>query len=61
MPKSILDSGRPLALHVFYLAMETRAIDKAMTTALVLVALIMIINGITVFLAERFRRMLGGM
>jgi ABC-type phosphate transport system permease subunit len=33
-----------MALHVFYLAMETRAFEKAMATGAVLVALIVLIN-----------------
>ncbi len=43
-PTSIMSSGRTLALHVYYLAMETRAFDKAMATGAVLVVLIIIIN-----------------
>ncbi|MBD3369093.1 phosphate ABC transporter permease PstA [Candidatus Fermentibacteria bacterium] len=43
-PNSLLSSGRTMALHVFYLAMETRAFDKAMATGAVLVALIVILN-----------------
>jgi phosphate transport system permease protein len=43
-PTSIMSSGRTMALHVYYLAMETRAFDKAMATGAVLVVLIIIIN-----------------
>jgi phosphate transport system permease protein len=43
-PSSILSSGRTMALHVYYLAMETRAFDKAMATGAVLIALIILIN-----------------
>jgi phosphate transport system permease protein len=43
-PNSLLSSGRTMALHVFYLAMETRAFDKAMATGAVLVALIVVLN-----------------
>jgi len=43
-PESLLSSGRTMALHVYYLAMETRAFDKAMATGAVLVALIVILN-----------------
>ena len=39
-----MSSGRTMALHVYYLAMETRAFDKAMATGAVLVVLIIIIN-----------------
>lgn len=44
MPSSILDGGRTLALHLYYLAMDTRAFDKAMGTGAVLVVMIILIN-----------------
>lgn len=43
-PNSLMSSGRTMALHVYYLAMETRAFDKALATAAVLVVLIVILN-----------------
>ncbi len=43
-PTSIMASGRSMALHVYYLAMETRAFDKAMATAAVLVVLVILMN-----------------
>lgn len=36
--------GRSMALHVYYLAMETRAFDKAMGTGAVLILTIILIN-----------------
>ncbi len=47
MPTSLLSGGRTLAVHVFYLAMETNALDKAMATGAVLIVIIVIINLIT--------------
>ena len=44
LPTSIMDGGRTLAMHVYYLAMDTNAFDKAMGTAAVLVVLIILIN-----------------
>jgi phosphate transport system permease protein len=44
LPTSIMDSGRTLALHLYYLAMDTRAFDKAMGTGAVLVVMIFLIN-----------------
>jgi phosphate transport system permease protein len=44
LPTSLLSGGRTLALHVFYLAMDTRAFDKAMGTATILILLIILIN-----------------
>ncbi len=46
-PNSLFDLGSPgrsMALHVYYLAMETRAFDKAMGTGAVLIATIVSIN-----------------
>ena len=43
-PTSILSSGRTMALHVYYLAMETRAFEKAMATGAILILLIIAIN-----------------
>ncbi len=44
LPTSVMDGGRTLALHLYYLAMDTRAFDKAMGTGAVLVAMIILIN-----------------
>ncbi|NLB71751.1 MAG: phosphate ABC transporter permease PstA [Chloroflexi bacterium] len=44
LPSSIMDGGRTLALHLYYLAMDTNAFDKAMGTGAVLVILIILIN-----------------
>lgn len=44
MPTSVMDGGRTLALHLYYLAMDTRAFDKAMATGAVLVVMIIMIN-----------------
>jgi phosphate transport system permease protein len=60
MPSSLLSGGRTLSLHVFYLAMETRAFDKAMTTGAVLIITIIIINGITNWLSGRYQKKLKG-
>jgi phosphate transport system permease protein len=60
MPTSFLSSGRTLALHLYYLAMETRALDKAMATGLALIIIILFINWLTNWLSQRFRvRMMG--
>ncbi len=60
MPKTFLDGGRTLSLHVFYLAMETRALDKAMGTAAVLILTIIIINTITNWTSRRFQAKMSG-
>jgi phosphate transport system permease protein len=60
MPTSLLSGGRTLSLHVFYLAMETRAFDKSLTTAAVLIITIIIINAITNWLSYRFQKRMRG-
>ena len=60
MPTSLLSGGRTLSLHVFYLAMETRAFDKALATSSVLIITIMIINALTTWLAHRFYARMSG-
>ncbi len=60
MPSSLLSGGRTLSLHVFYLAMETRAFDKAMATGAVLIITIIIINTITNWLSYRFQKRMKG-
>jgi phosphate transport system permease protein len=44
LPKSIMNSGRSMALHVYMLASETRAFDKAMGTASILIITIILLN-----------------
>jgi len=44
LPKSIMNSGRSMALHVYMLASETRAFDKAMATASILIIAIIFLN-----------------
>ena len=53
MPSSLLSGGRSMALHVYYLAMETRAFDKAMGTGAILVVTIILINIAINFLSRR--------
>jgi phosphate transport system permease protein len=60
MPTSLLSGGRTLSLHVFYLAMDTRAFSKAMTTGAVLIITIIIINAITNWLSYRFQKRMRG-
>lgn len=53
MPTSVMDAGRTLALHLYYLAMDTRAFDKAMATGAVLVVMIILINLIIDFVSRK--------
>ncbi|MFW6125721.1 MAG: phosphate ABC transporter permease PstA [Chloroflexota bacterium] len=60
MPTTLLSGGRTLSLHLFYLAMETNAFDKAMGTGAVLIIIIVIINTITNLLSQRFQAKMRG-
>lgn len=60
MPTTLLSGGRTLALHVYYLATDTNAFDKAMATAAILIILIVIINTLTNWLSRRFHSRLVG-
>lgn len=53
MPTSLLSGGRTMALHVYYLAMETRAFDKAMGTGAILIVVIILINVVINCLSSR--------
>ena len=52
MPDSLFSPGRTLAVHVFYLAMETNALDKALATGTVLLVLILSTNLLTGWLSR---------
>ncbi len=44
MPASLLDPGRTMALHLFYLATDTNAFEKAMATGVILIISTILIN-----------------
>ncbi len=57
MPESLFDSGRALSIHIYDLAMNVSGGEPhAYATALVLVGFLVLINGTTSWLAERFRQ-----
>jgi len=56
LPHSPLEPGRALAVHIFYLAMETRALDKALAAGAVLVALIVMLNFLARWISSAIRR-----
>ena len=60
MPTSIMSPGRTMALHVYYLAMETRAFDKAMGTATILVLSMILVNAVINYFSHRLTARLGG-
>lgn len=60
LPKSIMNSGRSMALHVYSLASETRAFDKAMGTAAILIITIILLNLMINLLSRRLTSRLTG-
>lgn len=55
MPESWLDSGRVLAVHIFDLSMNVTGGDKAAYgTALVLLVLLLLLNGLAMALTDRW-------
>lgn len=53
LPESIFDPGRAMSLHLYLLASEGVAMDKAYGTAVVLIILILIVNLTTNFLLDK--------
>ncbi len=60
MPTSLLSGGRTMALHVYYLAMDTRAFEKAMGTGAILIGSIILINAVINFFSHRLTARLRG-
>ncbi|HBF38839.1 MAG TPA: phosphate ABC transporter permease PtsA [Firmicutes bacterium] len=54
LPVSIMDSARPMTLHLYTLAAEGISLPRAFATASVLIIMIWIINTIAGFLMSRF-------
>lgn len=55
MPESLLDSGRTLSIHIYDLSMNVSGGDQqACASALVLVAVLLVINGSASWIADRW-------
>jgi phosphate transport system permease protein len=55
MPNSLMDSGRALSIHIYDLSMNIAGGDpNAYASALVLVALVLVINGMASLLTDRW-------
>jgi len=53
MPSSLFDSARSMSVHFYILAREGISMEMAYSTALVLVSLILLINGIAAYFTPR--------
>ena len=60
LPQNLLSSGRTLALHVYMLATETRAFDKALGTSAILIIIIILLNLAINITSKRFQKRLSG-
>jgi len=60
LPDNIFAGGRTMALHVFMLATETRAFDKAMATSAILILTIIVINLIINYTSRRWKMKIEG-
>lgn len=56
IPSSLFGSGRTLALHMYALSNEGLHVNEAYATAVVLLVLVLLINGLSNLIAERFAK-----
>ncbi len=60
MPSSLLDSGRSLSIHIFDLSMNIPGADNAAyRSAVVLLAVLLIINGVVICVTSLWKRVVG--
>ena len=60
LPRNIMSSGRTMALHVYSLASETRAFDKALGTSAILIIIIVFLNLAINIASRQFARKFSG-
>ncbi len=53
MPRSLLSSGRTLSLHMYVLSGEALYMDQAYATAVVLLVLVVLMNGLSALISKR--------
>ena len=53
LPKSLLSGGRTLALHLYFLAMDSNAFSKAMATGAVLIISMILVNLVINYLSRK--------
>lgn len=60
LPKNLLSSGRTMALHVYMLASETTAFDKALGTSAILIVIIILLNLAINITSKQFSKKFSG-
>ena len=55
VPNSLMGSGRTLALHMYVLSSEGLHVNQASATAVVILAFVLVINGLSGLVARKFR------
>lgn len=56
VPESLFNSGRTLAIHMYVLSNEGLHMDQAYATAVILLVLVLLINGVSDFVAKRLTK-----
>ena len=56
MPKNVMSSGRTLAVHMYNLASEGLYMDQAYATAVILLALVVVINTLSGIAAKKLTK-----
>ena len=56
LPKSVMSSGRTLAIHMYSLSKEGLYTDQAYATAVVLLIIVVLINMLSNFVAKKFTK-----
>ncbi len=56
VPKSLMDSGRTLAVHMYALLSEGLYMDEAYATAVILLIVVVIINALSSFVAKKLEK-----
>lgn len=60
IPKSVMGSGRTLAVHMYHLSSEGLYMDQAYATAVILLVFVLILNWISGVCAKRLNKAAGG-
>mgnify|MGYP000761994265 CR=1 FL=1 len=56
VPKNLMGSGRTLALHMYVLSSEGLHVNQASATAVVILAFVLVINGLSGLVARKIAK-----